>query len=247
MNEENERERRLEEVERVNLEVGWISKDEVRTAMKRMKSVLQIKGSGYERRQAKAIGLEGDSRVGPSPPSEWPAPPHSLHQPPSQGKAGQLHLLAVCCKACAGHFIGWLFAARPVPATSSAGCLLQGLCRPLRLPAVFATAALSCHALPAHLCHDPCLLPTFILPRSVLHSSPPPLSLPCAPGSSRKFAGTALMAAATRDCTGGPCTVFLGSLRSFKRGRPWTALEQPGSLLVTFVSSRRVHRSWAMV
>ena len=38
MNEENERERRLEEVERVNLEVGWISKDEVRTAMKRMKS-----------------------------------------------------------------------------------------------------------------------------------------------------------------------------------------------------------------
>ena len=38
MNEENERERRLEEVEIVNLEVGWISKDEVRTAMKRMKS-----------------------------------------------------------------------------------------------------------------------------------------------------------------------------------------------------------------
>ena len=32
------RERRLEEVEVVNQEVGWIRKDEVRKAMKRMKS-----------------------------------------------------------------------------------------------------------------------------------------------------------------------------------------------------------------
>ena len=39
MNEENERERRLEEVEIVNQEVGWISKDEVRTAMKSGKAV----------------------------------------------------------------------------------------------------------------------------------------------------------------------------------------------------------------
>ena len=103
---------------------------------------------------------EGDSQVGPSPPSEWPAPPHSLHQPPSQGKAGQLHLLAVCCKACAGHFIRRLFAA----------------------------TALSCHALPAHLCH-PCLLPSILRLPPFCSAFPAPCSLPCAPGSSRKLQG----------------------------------------------------------
>ena len=36
------RESRLEEVEIVNLEVGWISKDEVRTAITRMKSVKAV-------------------------------------------------------------------------------------------------------------------------------------------------------------------------------------------------------------
>ncbi|KAG2455536.1 POLR protein, partial [Polypterus senegalus] len=38
MNEENKREKRLDDVEIVNQEVQWISKEEVRTAMKRMKN-----------------------------------------------------------------------------------------------------------------------------------------------------------------------------------------------------------------
>ena len=93
-----------------------------------------------------------------------------------QGLCRPLHRLAVCCKACAGHFIGWLFYCKACAGRIVCRlCLLRGLCRPFHLPAVFATAALSCHALPAHLCHDPCLLPTFILPRSVLHSPPSPL------------------------------------------------------------------------
>ena len=56
MNEENERERRLEEVERVNLEVGWISKDEVRTAMKRMKSGKAVGPDGIPVEAWKCLG-----------------------------------------------------------------------------------------------------------------------------------------------------------------------------------------------
>ena len=56
MNEENERERRLEEVEIVNLEVGWISKDEVRTAMKRMKSGKAVGPDGIPVEAWKCLG-----------------------------------------------------------------------------------------------------------------------------------------------------------------------------------------------
>ena len=83
-----------------------------------------------------------------------------------------LRLLAVCYKACAGHFVCWLFAtrqeagqlhlpavfaARSVPVGSSAGCFTT---RPV--PVSFTTGpfchnglVLPCHALPACLCHDP--------------------------------------------------------------------------------------------
>ena len=56
MNEENERERRLEEVEIVNQEVGWISKDEVRTAMKRMKSGKAVGPDGIPVEAWKCLG-----------------------------------------------------------------------------------------------------------------------------------------------------------------------------------------------
>ena len=92
-----------------------------------------------------------------------------------------------CCKACAGRIVCWCFAARPVPVGSSASCLLQGLCRSI-ICRLFATAALSCHALHAHLCHA--------MPAAPIHFAPfcyafprPPCSLPCAPGSSRKLQG----------------------------------------------------------
>ena len=89
-----------------------------------------------------------------------------------------------CCKACAGRIICRLF-------------LLQGLCRPLHLPAVFTTrpvpvsfttglfllqTALSCLAtscLPAF-AMTPCLLPLCCIC---------PHPLPCAPGSSRVLQG----------------------------------------------------------
>ena len=50
------RERRLEEVEIVNLEVGWISKDEVRTAMKRMKSGKAVGPDGIPVEAWKCLG-----------------------------------------------------------------------------------------------------------------------------------------------------------------------------------------------
>ena len=50
------RERWLEEVEIVNLEVGWISKDEVRTAMKRMKSGKAVGPDGLPVEAWKCLG-----------------------------------------------------------------------------------------------------------------------------------------------------------------------------------------------
>ena len=50
------RERRLEEVEIVNQEVGWISKDEVRTAMKRMKSGKAVGPDGIPVEAWKCLG-----------------------------------------------------------------------------------------------------------------------------------------------------------------------------------------------
>ena len=181
-------------------------------------------------RQAKAIGWEGDSRVGPSPPSEWPAPPHSLHQPPFHGKrlanficwlllrglCRQLRLLAV-------------FAARPVPATSSAGCLLQ---RP-------------CHAMPC--------LPTFAMihaycPRSfcpVLFCIPPPVHYHVRQDHRARC----------RDCPDGSCNTGLHR-RSVHRLFVHCAHLKGGGLglrvsslasCYDFCFSHRVHRSWAMV
>ena len=81
-----------------------------------------------------------------------------------KAKAGQLHRLAVllqglcrpdrlpavCCKACAGRIVCQLFASRPVPAISSAGCV----------------------CLPRPYFAMPCLLPMSTSP--VLFCIPPP-------------------------------------------------------------------------
>ena len=143
-------------------------------------------------------------------------PPTSI----SRQKAGQLHLLAVATRQGAGNFICRL-------------CLLQGLCRLLRLLAVcyeacaghficrlFATTALLCHAIP---CLPAFALAPFLLPLvhfcpcSVLHFPPTPLFITMCARIIAQAARTALLAAATRACTGGPCTVFR-SLCSFQKG-----------------------------
>ncbi len=134
---------------------------------------------------------EGNSWVGPSPLFEWPAPPHSLHQPALHGKRP-------------ANFICWL------------AVMLRGLCRSDRLPAVFACSGLVLPAcLPVHLCHA--LPATFAIhahcpcpPAPVLFAFPAPCSLPCAPGSNQQFASckTVLLAATTRACSGGPCAGF---------------------------------------
>ena len=55
--------------------------------------------------------LEGDSRVGPSPPSEQPAPPHSLHEPPERDQRPA----SFTCRP--------VVLQRPVPALSACLCL----------------------------------------------------------------------------------------------------------------------------
>ena len=101
------------------------------------------------------------------------------------------------------NFIGWLFYFK-----ACAGrivCLLQGLCRPDRLPAVFACNGLICHALPAHLCHA---MPTAHIHQPLFCAAfPRPLFIAMCARIVVQFAGTALLAATTRACTGGPCTV----------------------------------------
>ena len=54
------RERRLEVVEIVNQEVEWISKDEVRTAMKRMKSGKAVGPDGIPVEAWKCLGEMAD-------------------------------------------------------------------------------------------------------------------------------------------------------------------------------------------
>ena len=101
---------------------------------------------------------------------------------------------AGCCffKACTGRIVCGC-ATRPVQASSSAGCVcLQRPC--------FAMLCLQ----PPLPCHAYC--PRHFLPRSVLHF-PCPLFIAMCARIVEQFAGTALMAAATRDCTSGPCTV----------------------------------------
>ena len=157
-------------------------------------------------RQAKAIGWEGDSRVGPSLPSEWPAPPHSLHQPPFQGKVlATSSAGCFCCKACAGRITCRLF-------------LLRGLCRPLHLPAVcYNGLVVPCHALSACLCHGPMpaalvsLLPLFCF-------AFPPLFITMCARFIGQAARTALLAAATRDCICAAHAPFVVHCAHFKRG-----------------------------
>ena len=57
------RERRLKEVEIVNQEVGWISKDEVRTAIKRMKSGKAVGPDGIPVEAWKCSGENDGSGV----------------------------------------------------------------------------------------------------------------------------------------------------------------------------------------
>jgi len=165
--------------------------------------------------------LEGDSRLAPSPPSEWPAPPHSLPQPPLQGKvpatssvgcfyckacAGRSSAGCVYYEACAGHFICWLFAARPVPvvhrpAVYYEACAGHFICR------LFATTALFCLAMP---CLPSFGLAPWLWPLFCFSSPPPPpLFITMCARIITQVARTALLAATTRDCTGSPCTAFV--------------------------------------
>ena len=140
---------------------------------------------------------EGDRRVGPSPPSEWPAPPHSLHQPALHGRrpANFICWLLFCCEACTGRIVCSCFF------KACAGRIVCRLCLP-------ATALFSRLCLPAHLCQA---IPTAVVSQFAPFCSAfyPPCSLPCAPGSSQKVARTVQLAATTRACSGGPCTVFV--------------------------------------
>ena len=91
----------------------------------------------------------------------------TAHPPPTsvnKARCRPLHLPAV-------------FATRPVPATSSAGCfcckacagriicrlfLLQGLCRPLHLPAVFTTRPVPVSFTTGPFCHNGLVLPCLV-------------------------------------------------------------------------------------
>ena len=153
------------------------------------------------------------------------------------------------------NFICWLlFAARPVPATSSAGCfyckacagrivcqllLLQGLCRSDRLPAVFACNGLICHALPAHLCHA---MPTAHIHQPPFCSAfPRPLFIAMCARIVAQFARTALSAATTRACSGGPCTVFASS------DHRACCRDCPVCSLITGLQWRPVHRVFVSI
>ena len=184
-------------------------------------------------RQAKAIGWEGDSRVGPSPPSEWPAPLHSLHQPPLNKTRGRsVHLPAVYCKACAGRIICRMFYCK-----ACAGhficrlCLLQGLCRSASPagPFCYNGLVLPCHALSACLCLDP-------MPASSCVAFAPVFVHYHVRQDHR---------ACCRDCPVGsrntglhwrPVHRFLFTAL-ISRGRPRTACEQPATFPVTCIVS----------
>jgi len=89
--------------------------------------------------------------------------------------------------------------------------LLQGLCRPDRLPAVYSKACagrIVCRlCLPATaLFAMPCLLPKFIHFASFCSAFPRPLFINMCARIVVQVAGTALLAATTRACSGGPCT-----------------------------------------
>ena len=179
--------------------------------------------------------------------------------------AGQIICRLFYCKACAGRIICRLFTTRPVPVSFVCRlCLLQGLCRPLHLPAVFTTMpvpvcfttgpfcynglVLPCHALSACLCHD--LMPAALgLAFAPVHChvcrDHRALSRDCPVGNRitglhwqpvhRCVCLSQNHRACCRDCSVGSRITGLHwqpvhrlcSLRSFQRGRPRTACEQP--------------------
>ena len=166
----------------------------------------------------------GGRRLGRSEPAFRVASTTALPPPTSTARQRLANFIdwLFYCKACAGRIVRQLFTARPVPAGSSAGCLLQGLYRPFHLPAVFACNGpiLPCLACPPLPCHACC--PRSFCPCSILHF-PLPLFITMCARIIAQAARTALLAAATRACIGGLCT---GCDFSF--------------------SPCRVHRSWAM-
>ena len=113
---------------------------------------------------------EGDRKVGPSPPSEWPAPSHSLHQPALHGKRPANFIgWLFCCEACTGRIVCSCFF------KACAGRIVCRLCLP--------AAALVCRlCVPARLCHA---MPTALIILAPVHFAlSTPLFIPCAPGSS---------------------------------------------------------------
>ena len=129
--------------------------------------------------------------------------------------------------------------------------LLQGLCRSDRPPAAFACSGPVLPALLAcHLCHA---MPTALIVLAPFNFALPPVHFHARrdhrKSNSLQAARTVPLAATTRVCSGGPCTVLHPSavhcaicastetafvqpmrrcsLRLFKRGRPRTACEQP--------------------
>ena len=127
------------------------------------------------------------------------------------------------------NFVCWLFATRPVPATSSAGCVCYKACAGQlhHRPVLLHRPCLAMPCLPAF-AMTPCLLPLWHLPHSIhyhVHQD------------HRAFC---------RDCPVGSHITGLHwwpvhrlcSLRSFQRGRPRTACEQPATFPVTCIVSR---------
>ena len=130
-----------------------------------------------------------------------------------QGLCRPDRLLVFCCKACAGRIVCQLFTSRPVPVD--------------HLPAV---------CLPAHLCHA--------MPTAHIHFAPfcfafpRPLFIAMCTRIVVQVARTALLAATTRACSGGPCTgvdfCFFLPAESIDPG-PWSSVNYKVKVLSCIV------------
>ena len=87
-----------------------------------------------------------------------------------------------------------LFSARPVPVGSSAGCVR------LQRPSSAGCVCLLAFAMP-------CLLPSSSFAPVLFCISPPPVHCHVRQDRREEVVRTVPLAAATRDCTSGPCTV----------------------------------------
>ena len=140
---------------------------------------------------------------------------------------------------------------RPEPGGESAGCVAcRALFSRLCLPAVlFCRLLFACHSLPAMPTALLNILPPFSLLCPVHCAFACHLFIPCAPGSPFRRAGdlfqigpavckllTVPLAAATRACSGGPCTgPFFDSfffLQSPFDPGPWVSVEYKAKLFV---------------